>query len=66
MNYAGLSQSQLPETPGGGEYAGFGNPIVKYAPQAGRADRLGANIVGGGEVDRLSSGGYTAASTNIL
>lgn len=59
------------------EFAGMGNPILahtpssvpspvaRYSPMAGRADRLQANIVGGG-AGSLAQGGITASGTNIL
>lgn len=66
MTYPGLSQTLSETSTPTGEFMGLGNPVLRYSPMAGRADRLPANIVGGGEVDRLSAGGYTAASTNKL
>ncbi len=40
------------------------NP-APYRPAAGRADRLGANIVGGG-FDTLGSGGYSKGATQRI
>lgn len=38
---------------------------VGYRPMAGRADRLSANIVGGG-VDNVASGGYSRGATQRI
>lgn len=79
LDYPGLSQTQIPDSPSSPEYLGMGNPAMgtsaplgtnspmpgPYRPQAGRADRLGANIVGGGE-STLMAGGYPAASAPVL
>ena len=37
-----------------------------YRPEAGRADRLGANIVGGTDFDNAASGGYAAGATHRI
>ena len=44
-------------------YRGTSGP---YRPEAGRADRLGANIVGGTDFDNMASGGYAAGATNRI
>jgi hypothetical protein len=42
-------------------------PTSKYMPSAGRADRLGANIVGGlGSFDGLGDGGYSGGATQRM
>jgi hypothetical protein len=64
LDYPGLSQTQVPDSPSSPEYLGTGNP-VPYKPMAGRADRLSANIVGGGE-STLGAGGYPASSAPVL
>lgn len=37
-----------------------------YRPEAGRADRLGANIVGGTDFDNMASGGYSGGATHRI
>jgi hypothetical protein len=44
-------------------YRGTSGP---YRPEAGRADRLGANIVGGTDFDNMASGGYAAGATHRM
>jgi hypothetical protein len=45
-------------------YRGSSGP---YRPEAGRADRLGANIVGGaGEFDGMADGGYSGGATHRM
>jgi hypothetical protein len=44
-------------------YRGTSGP---YRPEAGRADRLGANIVGGTDFDNMASGGYSAGATHRM
>lgn len=39
---------------------------IGYHPEAGRADRLGANIVGGTDFDNLASGGYSGGATSRM
>ena len=44
-------------------YRGSSGP---YRPEAGRADRLGANIVGGTDFDNMASGGYSGGATQRI
>lgn len=44
-------------------YRGSSGP---YRPEAGRADRLGANIVGGTDFDNMASGGYSGGATHRM
>jgi hypothetical protein len=44
-------------------YRGTSGP---YRPEAGRADRLGANIVGGTDFGNLESGGYALGATHRI
>lgn len=44
-------------------YRGSSGP---YRPEAGRADRLGANIVGGTDFDNMQSGGYSGGATQRI
>ena len=44
-------------------YRGSSGP---YRPEAGRADRLGANIVGGTDFDNMASGGYSGGATQRM
>jgi hypothetical protein len=44
-------------------YRGTSGP---YRPEAGRADRLGANIVGGTDFDNMASGGYAGGATQRI
>lgn len=39
---------------------------IGYRPEAGRADRLGANIVGGSTFDNLASGGYSGGAARRI
>lgn len=52
-----------------GSMQGPGSPAhenVGYRPEAGRADRLSANIVGATDFDNLASGGYSGGATNRI
>jgi hypothetical protein len=52
-----------------GSMQGPGSPAhenVGYRPEAGRADRLSANIVGGSDFDNLASGGYSGGATSRI
>ena len=44
-------------------YRGSSGP---YRPEAGRADRLSANIVGGTDFDNMGSGGYSGGATQRM
>jgi hypothetical protein len=44
-------------------YRGSSGP---YRPEAGRADRLGANIVGASDFDNMASGGYSGGATHRI
>lgn len=44
-------------------YRGTSGP---YRPESGRADRLGANIVGGTDFDNMASGGYSGGATHRM
>ena len=71
-----------PAIPYGGTPTGGGAPMVAtgtmqgpassavanigYRPEAGRADRLSANIVGGSTFDNMASGGYSGGATQRI
>jgi hypothetical protein len=40
--------------------------ITPYRPESGRADRLGANIVGGSDFDNMASGGYSGGAVHRM
>jgi hypothetical protein len=45
---------------------GYHGSMGAYRPEAGRADRLGANIVGGTDFDNIASGGYSGGATHRM
>jgi hypothetical protein len=45
---------------------GYRSSSGPYQPAAGRADRLGANIVGGTDFDNMASGGYSGGATQRI
>ena len=49
----------------GREDVGY-HPETPYYPAAGRADRLGANIVGGTDFDNIASGGYSGGAVHRM
>lgn len=45
---------------------GYRSNSGPYRPMVGRADRLGANIVGGTDFDNMASGGYALGATQRI